>query len=219
MHYLHLVFSILFTLSTIQNLHSEIPVIRLDPNIDDLNFSNFKVAYYADPSKTMIIDEIKPDISLFQLSRGNSIFPSGTKNLWLSFILEKNSDDVFRNYLVQFGNAHIAAYEIYIYDELGLISKKTQGDNYNYNQREVRHNFFVHNLPDVPGNLLNIFIRIDQEGQEVNFPINVYKQNHFIQHTLRVKMFHGLIIGLFLITSIVTFILFIIYNGSVRNRG
>lgn len=197
------------TFSTI--LFGNIPTIDLRPDQESLSFSNQKIAYLIDTSKQLKIDEIRKNKEL-PVTFGNKIFSAQLQNLWLAYKLEIDSDDSFRNYIMQFGNAHIAEYELYIYDELGLIAKKRQGDNFPFSQREVRHNFFVHNLPSIAGSTLYIYIKINQEGQEVHMPIDIFGRAHFIQHTLNTKIGHGLVIGLFLITSIVTFILFIIYK-------
>lgn len=189
-----------------------IPTILLDSKNTSHSFAAEEIAYYIDTSQNLTIDEVKGNQLLFKNIRGDNIFPAQPQHTWLAFQLKIDSDDSFRNYILQFGNAHIGEYELYIYDDVGLISKKRQGDNFPFYQREVRHNFFVHNLPEINGDHLNIFIKIDQAGQETNMPIDIFGRNYFIQHTLKVKIFHGLIIGLFLITSIVTLILYFIYK-------
>ena len=211
---IYLVLLTFFFLFNSESVKSQIPSIQLDRNVIDLSFSNQHIGVIIDTSKTLEIDDLKSRTEEFEIVKGNTIHSSQPQIVWLSFKLNKESDDVFRNYLIQFGNAHIAQYSLFIYDEIGLISKTSQGDNFKYSQREVRHNFFVHNLPDIQGDELTLFIKIDQEGQEVNFPINIFERNYFIQHTLRVKMFHGVVIGLFLITSLVTFVLFIVYKDK-----
>lgn len=194
------------------NLSGDIPVIRLSNDLESVNFSNRDLASLIDESKEIDISDIIGGRYELISEKGNEIYPYGSGVIWLAFKLAKDEDEVFRDYLIQFSNAHIAFYELYIYDGEDLVGKKIQGDNFNYDQREVRHNFFVHNLPDIDGNELTLFVRIDQEGQEINFPINIFQRDYFIQHTLRVKMFHGVALGLFLITTLATLFLFVVYN-------
>lgn len=206
--------SSLFVVFSFSYCFSSVPTILLESKDKAHSFASEEIAYFIDTTLSLSIDEIKSDQSLFSLIRGDHIFPAHPQHTWLAFQLKIENDDSFRNYILQFGNAHIGEYELYIYDDVGLISKKRQGDNFPFYQREVRHNFFVHNLPDISGDHLNIFLKIDQDGQETIMPIDIFGRNYFIQHTLNVKIFHGLIIGLFLITSIVTFILFIVYKDK-----
>jgi len=208
------ILSLLYVVISHATLHSSIPTVQLDRSIKNLDFSSLKIAFYSDSTEMISIDRVRRDTAALQIMNGNTIFPSSPDHKWLAFVLHKQGDDSFRNFILQFGNAHISDYTIYFYDQVGLIEKTTQGDSYNFAQRQVRHNFFVHNLPDISSDELQVFIKIDQSGHELNFPINIFERNYFIQHTLRVKIFHGLIIGLFLITSIVTLFLYFIYKQA-----
>ncbi len=191
-------------------LHANTPTIELSSEKKRINCEDHLIYFYKDQDHNITIDDLRSDPTLFQLTEGDRIFESSPEIVWLAFDIKKKSTDSYRNYLIQFGNAHIGHYELFMFNKNGLISKKIQGDNYVYDKREVRYNNFIHNLPDIEEDIINIFIRIDQGGQEVDFPISIYERNHFVQHSLRVKIFHGLFVGLFLITTIVTFSLFFV---------
>ena len=163
-------------------LVGEIPTIHLERFRNDLNLSRYEIGHFFDPSKSFSIEYVTANPHFFKPGKGNKIFPSEPGHTWIAFKLTKNIDDDFRNYLLQIGNAHLAYYDIYIFDEIGLRSQKTQGDNFNYNKREVRHNFFVHNLPEVFEHELTLYLKIDQEGQELNLPLNIYESNYFIDY-------------------------------------
>ena len=208
--FLFLIYLLLAPLTSAQSNDEFLIPLRQD--LANQHFSNFRIGYLSDGSKELGITDIQKMQDQFESISGDEIFKGQPRHIWLHFILQKESDDAFRNYLLQIGNAHIADYEIFLYDDIGLITKRRQGDNFPYTSREVRHNLFIHNLPDIENDRINVFIRVDQEGQELNFPLNIFERDYFIQHTLGVKISHGLILGLFFITSIVTFVLFLIYK-------
>ena len=191
-------------------LQAQLPTFHVKPSIERLALSSEKIFCFIDSMGHIGFEDLRIDHSKFNTTSGNRIFDSSPYPIWVAFQLEKSTDDSYRNYLIEISNAHIASYDIYLEANNEVIYTKTQGDNYDFDKREVRHNFFIHNLPDTKENKLNVYFRIDQEGQEVNFPIRIYQRNFFVQDTLRIKMFHGLVIGLFLITTLVTFALFFV---------
>lgn len=191
-------------------LSANLPTFFVKPSIEKLSLASEQIYYYIDSSRQTTVDDIRKDHSKFLSTVGNKIFDSQPYPVWISFQLEKGKEDAFRQYLIEIGNAHIATYDFYLEANDTIVHKVKQGDNYHFDQREVQHNFFIHNIPDIKVDKLNVYFRVDQEGQEINFPVRIIQRDFFVQDTLRVKMFHGLIIGLFLITTFVTFALFFV---------
>ncbi len=191
-------------------MKATLPTFFIKPSIEKVSLATEQIYYFIDSSGQTTIDDLRGNHSLFRSVRGNNIFDSQPYPVWISFQMEKESEDSYRNYLIEIANAHIATYDFFLEARGDIIHSITQGDNYNFTQREVQHNFFIHNIPDVKVDKLNVYFRVDQEGQEVNFPIHIIQRSFLVQDTLRVKMFHGLVIGLFLITTFVTFILFFV---------
>lgn len=192
------------------SVRAALPTFHVKPSIERLSLTSEQIFFYIDSSGQTDLNELRSDHSKFRTTNGNKIFDSNPYPIWIAFQLEKDSKDAYRNYLLEIGNAHIASYDIFLEADNQVVFSKKQGDNYNFDNRDVRHNFFIHNLPDIDHNKLSVYFRVDQEGQEVNFPIRIYQRNFFVQDTLRIKMFHGLVIGLFLITTLVTFVLFFV---------
>ena len=191
-------------------IKANLPTFFIKPSIEKVSLVSEQIYYYIDSSGQTTVDELRGDHSIFSSIRGNNIFDSQPYPVWLSFQMKKDSADSYRNYLIEIANAHIATYDMYLEADGKIIHSMKQGDNYNFSEREVQHNFFIHNIPNIKADMLNVYFRVDQEGQEINFPIYLMQRSYFVQDTLRVKMFHGLVIGLFLITTFVTFALFFV---------
>ncbi len=203
-----------FLLLSSTTAEAALPSFLLKPSIKRMSLSSEQISHHIDYTGKLGIDELRNNPSLLTKIPGNTIFEFNTHPIWLAFELEKSKEDSYRNYLIEIGNPHIASYELYVIADDGAEFSVIQGDNYPFQQREVRHNFFVHNLPAMNDSKLQIYFRVDQEGQEIHFPIRLYQRDYFVQDTLKIKMLHGLIIGLFLITTLVTFALFFVNHNK-----
>ena len=188
------------------NLRADIPVINISKTTDMLSLRSLQLGHIEDREFQLGIEDVYLNPSAFEEVPANRIYGSYPAAHWLAFDVDGKKEMLFDVFL-EIANAHIADYQLWMYKGEKLLYTTRQGDNYVFDNREVAHNFFIHRLPFEDGRIRLIF-RIDQEGQETNFPITLYHNAQFVKHTLRLKIIHGLVIGLFLITTIITFCLY-----------
>jgi len=200
------VINVVWTLLISSAMWANIPVLDIDDIEGQLNFKTLAIGHIKDVDHALTIDDVFLDPSRFEEIGANQILGSDPHIHWLAIDIEGKGEKLF-DFFLEIANAHMADYKLWIYKESSLVRHVRQGDNYNFKKREIAHNFFIHRLPNLDGPLRLIF-RIDQEGQEVSFPITLYDNAQFVRHTLRNKIIHGLIIGLFMVTTIITFSLF-----------
>lgn len=191
-------------------LGANIPTIEISKVSDILSMRSHMIGHLEDLDFSLDIGDVYHNSDAFEAVRANRIYGSYPAAHWLAIDVA-GKKEMLSDIFIEIANAHIADYQLWIYKDTALVHHTRQGDNYNFDNRAVAHNFFIHRLPNIDGPLRIIF-RVDQEGQETNFPISFYRNAQFVKHTLRYKIIHGLVIGLFLITTIITFSLYFV-NG------
>jgi len=190
------------------SLSANIPMLDLSELSDMISLSSELIGHIEDRDYSLDIEDVYKHPEAFEAVPANRIYGSYPAAHWLAFDIEGDKDMLFDIFL-EIANAHIGDYQLWMYKGATPLYHTRQGDNYKFSNRFIAHNFFIHRLPFEDGPIRLIF-RIDQEGQETNFPITFYRNAQFVRHTLQYKIIHGLVIGLFLITTIITLCLYFV---------
>jgi len=188
------------------NLYANIPTIDISKLKDMISLRSLHIGHIEDKDYGLEIEDVYMTPGVFEKVPGNQIYGSYPAAHWLAFDVAGKKEMLFDIFL-EIANAHIGDYQLWMYKGDSLLYQTRAGDNYRFDNRFIAHNFFIHRLPFEDGPIRLIF-RIDQEGQETNFPITLYRNAQFVRHTLQYKIIHGLVIGLFLITTIITLCLY-----------
>lgn len=204
-HFLLAYFFLFLQFSQAQNP----PLTAINNSKEITSIQSSKIGYFIESSPLSIDQALEHEWSI---TEGNKIFSSQPHPIWFAFKLEKATNRSFQGYVFELANAHIGQYDIYFREGDETLATFRQGDNFVFGKREVQHNYFIHNIPITKGDIIDVYIRVDQGGQEISMPISISQRPFFVKQTIHTKIFHGLIIGIFLITSVVTFFLYCIYK-------
>jgi len=161
---------------------AQLPSFDISDVEEVLGFKGLELGYIEDSDHRLTIDDLVLETNQFSRTPANDILPSSPKVHWLAFDLQIQ-DRSYHDYFLEIANAHIADYQIWMYQGDQLLTHHRQGDNYMFHEREMAHNFFIHRLPDVVGDL-RIIMRVDQQGQETSRSLPTYHYHH-LQSVLR----------------------------------
>lgn len=199
-------------LSLIPSILLSIDPIVIDDALRSLELSESGYYYYQDPTKQLDISKIKSLKSCFLFKKDNKSFNPKNEAIWTHFELQYEGIEEEINITLELAHAHIEEYKIYIYENDKLLKYDHQGDHFIFDQRAISHNFFIHPISLSPNARYSIFFQLDQYGQETPFHLNIYKEGLFSKINIMNKLMHGLVIGLCMITSLVTLILYLIFK-------
>lgn len=191
---------------------SEESVIQLGAGIDFVDVQQVGYSYYTDLTQSLTLSQVRRLESCFLDKKDQKGFAPLQQNVWthiqLSYIGEEEATDA----VLELAHAHIAEYQLYILEGDRLILDRMQGDNFPYGDREIQHNFFLHRISLDRDKVYDVYYKINQEGQETPFPLNIYTESSYSKVNISRKLFHGFVLGLCLITSLVTLALFLVFR-------
>ncbi len=186
----------------------------ISDELSELNVSHIGYKYLIDPSKSITLDEAIDQIDQFTIRRDNKGFTPNNEVLWTTLSMVYLGDHSSKEVVLELAHAHLEEYHMYILESDSLIYSSHQGDMFPFHHRELEHNLFVHNITLENGLIYDIYFRFDQHGIETTFPLHIYGLQPFYNQNISDKIFHGIIIGLCLITSILTFILYFVFKQN-----
>lgn len=131
---------------------------------------------------------------------------------WLTFELHNTTEE--DHWILEFAFPLIYEIHMYTLDESGQLEKvHTSGAFFPFSQREFFHRHFIFNLHLEPGETKTYFIQL-HGGSDLHPPINIWKKDAFIEHSLQGTVILGLFYGMILI--MIFYNLFIYLSLRIR---
>lgn len=107
-------------------------------------------------------------------------------------------------------NPHLNRVQLFYFDE-GHYKKSIQtGDYFPFNQREIKHRFFVFETSLAPGEQKEFFLLTDKYNESIKIPITIRTKDNFIENSNYESSILGNYFGAILIILIVSIIIYVI---------
>lgn len=168
--------------------------------------------YYLDGTKSLTYSQIRELPDCYELKRDRKAFAPANQNIWIRIKVKYTGAEESIDMVAELADAHAEHYDIYVSRDGRIVFHREQGDSYPYKERDVDHNYFVHSFTMDKDAEYEIIYKLDSRGHEVPFPLTIQDADHYALKNVSSKLFHGLVLGLCLITSFVTLILFFIFR-------
>ncbi len=127
---------------------------------------------------------------------------------WVRFHL-KNEAEARMKWLLLFSYAHMDHISLYRPTPSGKHTQKKAGDLLPFSHKEIKHRYFLFNLPITKNRTHTYFLRIESKGP-VQVPLYVLSQEAFLQQDRKEQIVLGLYFGL--ITALILYNLFLFFS-------
>lgn len=125
---------------------------------------------------------------------------------WFRVTLTDLNSDVSR--LLEISYALLDHIDVWYVSDGVILKHSRTGDHESFSHRDVQHRYFLFPVPRVPGNSLDVWVRVESEGT-MEVPATLWRQDAFDQkeqHVLILKgIYYGVIIVMILYNSFIYF--------------
>ena len=183
--------------------------IIVTPQQEDITLHN-NISYYEDKTKGLNIDDIQfikfdqivSDPEEINFGHSNSTF-------WFKFtILNQTENSLY--YILGIENSNIDEVDFYELQNNKLAKSVKTGESKSTSTRDLKHRHFLNRIHVIPNIESTVYIRINNNGDEVTVPIILKKSEEYFERDEKQLLILGLYNGLFLMIFI--FILFLYFR-------
>ena len=182
----------------------------------------FHVEILEDPHKQWTLEDVSsPEFderfSLSQEAIPNFGFTDSA--YWIRFQIQNDVETIL-TWLLELSCASMHSIDIYLAlaecyplsrqassASCSLIEKHA-GDRFPFSQREIRHRYFLFELPLVPHTRYTVYARFENADTMI-FPLTVWSPRSYIEQTEREQLFQGIFLGILFIMAGYNFFLFL----------
>ena len=170
-------------------------------------------AFLVDKSKELSIDQVIVHNQWELNVEDNISFPARVAAHWLKANVINRTDQI-QHLLLNIEYAHLGEYQLFYESDHELIEFESHGDNYLFDKRQIKHPIFLHDLKLDPKQSTQIYLRIDQEGQDSPLPISIWDRSEFLKHDVGKRIFHGLNMGIIVLIILILMALFTVIRST-----
>lgn len=178
---------------------------------DDFIFSDLGpyMTYSIDSSKSLSFNDIikLPPSNWLKFKNDRASLPPEIGHHWIKVNLNMLSSNN-QKFILNLAYAHLAKYQVYFVTQDNLNITTFQGDNYLFKDRYIKHPTFLHDLKLDGEQNAELYFLIDQFGQVMPLPIQLWNQAHFYRFDTNKRFFHGLMLGMIFLIAILLFFIF-----------
>lgn len=173
----------------------------------------FHVEILEDPQKQWTLEnmsspEFQSAFSLSQDAVPNFGFTESA--YWVRFQVQ-NQSETTTQWLLEFSCAAMHAIDLYVSpadcfaadrqaSEQCQVIAKYAGDRFPFSQREIRHRYFLFELPLAPRVTYTVYARFENADTMI-LPLTLWSPRAYIQQTERIQLFQGVFFGILFIMA------------------
>ncbi|GAK57859.1 methyl-accepting chemotaxis sensory transducer [Candidatus Vecturithrix granuli] len=186
----------------------------------------FHVEILEDPEKQWTLENVSsPEFqSAFSLSQeAVPNFGFTDSAYWVRFQVQNQSESITQ-WLLEFSCAAMHSIDLYFgsadcfvasnqASEQCQIITKHAGDRFPFSQREIRHRYFLFELPLVSHVTYTVYARFENADTMI-FPLTLWSPRAYIQQTERIQLFQGVFFGILFIMAGYNMFLFLALRDS-----
>lgn len=175
------------------------------------NFQHLaKDAYiFCDTNNSYNFHQVRTRENLFQrISSNNMNIGFTNKTYWVKFRINYVADQS-KNYYLEMARPITNEVKLYHPDKHGNYELKESGDGINFNLRDVPHRKSVFQITLYPNVINTFYAKLSSDGEVINLPIKLWKQEAFRANDYREQFFLGIYFGVLFFVFIIYFFFFI----------
>jgi serine phosphatase RsbU (regulator of sigma subunit) len=169
-----------------------------------------KDAYiYCDTSNKLNFHQIRTRDNLFERIPSNNLNLGFTnKTYWVKFKIRYIADQS-ENYYLEIARPITSQVILYHPNKFGAYEKKLSGDDFEFNKRDVPHRKSIFLITLYPNVENTFYVKLKSDGEVINLPIKLWKQEAFRDSDYLDQFFHGIYFGILGFVFIIYFFFYV----------
>lgn len=181
----------------------------------------FSLEILEDPYKQWTLEDVSsPEFAekFFLSQEAVPNFGFSDSAYWIRFEIQNETEALYK-WLLELSCASMHAIDLYLapaecyplsrqHAESCSLIEKHSGDRFPFSHREIRHRYFLFELPLVPEIRYTVYARFENADTMI-FPLTVWSPQAYIEQVERVQLFQGIFLGILFIMAGYNFFLFL----------
>ncbi len=164
---------------------------------------------FCDTNNKYNFHQIRTHENLFQPIKSNNLNIGFTnKTYWVKFRINYIAEQS-ENYYLEVARPITNEVKLYHPDKYGNYELKESGDGLEFYKRDVPHRKSVFKITLYPNVVNTYYLKLSSDGEVINLPIKLWKQEAFRDSDYRDQFFHGIYFGVLFFVFIIYFFFFI----------
>lgn len=164
---------------------------------------------FCDTNNAFNFHQVRTRENLFQPINSNNLNIGFTNNTyWVKFRINYVAEE-FENYYLEIARPITNEVKLYHPDKYGNYELKESGDGISFNKRDVPHRKSIFHITLYPNVINTFYVKLSSDGEVINLPIKLWKQEAFIDSDYRDQFFQGIYFGVLFFVFIIYFFFFI----------